>query len=443
MATTITREIVNLTAQVTVAPTPSTLQQSGAFISVGGTTLQTGTFQFCGGMSQLTAILGTSGNYIELTNMATTFIAQGTGVGFYVLELGAGTVIDTEIAALQTWISANPKIFYAYLVPANWDASKDEVGSVTITLGGSGYTTPPTVTFSAPTSGATATGTANLVNGSVTSVTITDPGYGYTAAPTVTFSAPTSGVTATGTANLASALDVLASNYASPTGKTYFFVTTNSTNVVNYSTQKSVVAVAESNLAPSTEFTAAALFYQWLVNNPSASNPLAPMGYRFAYGVTPWPQSGQSTAIDAVLTAYGNLIGTGAEGGISTACIFKGTTMDGTQASWWYGIDWCQIQVKQALAAAIIDGSNSNPPLVYNQTGINTLRAVAQNVLNSAVKFGCALTAVVSAVPFGTYTTENPNNYSAGIYNGLSATIVGQNGFLTITFNLDAVQFVA
>ena len=443
MATTITREIVNLTAQVTVAPTPSTLQQSGAFISVGGTTLQTGTFQFCGGMSQLTAILGTSGNYIELTNMATTFIAQGTGVGFYVLELGAGTVIDTEIAALQTWISANPKIFYAYLVPANWDASKDEVGSVTITLGGSGYTTAPTVTFSAPTSGATATGTANLVNGSVTSVTITDPGYGYTAAPTVTFSAPTSGVTATGTANLASALDVLASDYASPIGKTYFFVTTNSTNVVNYSTQKSVIAVAESNLAPSTEFTAAALFYQWLVNNPSASNPLAPMGYRFAYGVTPWPQSGQSTAIDAVLTAYGNLIGTGAEGGISTACIFKGTTMDGIQASWWYGIDWCQIQVKQALAAAIIDGSNSNPPLVYDQTGINTLRAVAQNVLNSAVKFGCALTAVVSTVPFVTYTTENPNNYSAGIYNGLSATIVGQNGFQTITFKLDAVQFVA
>lgn len=442
MATTITPRIVNVNAIVTRAPTPSQLQQSGALISLGGTNLTTGTYQFCGDLATVLSQLSATGNFAELTNMATTFFAQGNTVGLYLLELGTTTGVDAEIALLQTWITNNPGVFYAYLVPAAWDFSKDEVGSVTITNGGSGYTAAPTVTFSAPTTGTTATGTANIANGAVISVTITNPGSGYTTAPTVTFSAPTSGTTATGTANLASGLDILASNYASPTSKTYFFVTTTSSTVANYSTQKSVFAVIPAPTAPSTEFTAAAFFYQALVNNPGSANQLAPMAYRYLYGVTPWAPTGNQTTITNILTAYGNIVLTGSEGGISTACIFKGTTMDGEQFAWWYGIDWIQIQEKQALAAAIINGSNSNPPLLYNQAGINTLQATAQNIANSAVKFGCALSAVVTATPFYTYTTENPNDYNAGIYNGLACVAVGQNGFLTIEFNLDAVQFV-
>jgi hypothetical protein len=46
----------------------------------------------------------------------------------------------------------------------------------------------------------------------------------------------------------------------------------------------------------------------------------------------------------------------------------------------------------------------------------------------------------VTAIDFQMYTTQNPGDYSAGIYNGLAATVVGQNGFQTITFNIDAVQ---
>ena len=61
------------------------------------------------------------------------------------------------------------------------------VTGVSITGGGTGYSAPPTVTFSAPTSGTTATGTATIVAGAVTAVTIVNPGSGYTSAPTVTF----------------------------------------------------------------------------------------------------------------------------------------------------------------------------------------------------------------------------------------------------------------
>ena len=69
------------------------------------------------------------------------------------------------------------------------------VSAVNVAFVGSGYFGPnftyPTVTFSSPDSGANvATGTAVLANGSVTGVTITNAGSGYATPPTVTFSAP-------------------------------------------------------------------------------------------------------------------------------------------------------------------------------------------------------------------------------------------------------------
>ena len=42
MPTTITPQIVNVVANVVTAPTASTLQQSGALVSFGGTTLTAG-----------------------------------------------------------------------------------------------------------------------------------------------------------------------------------------------------------------------------------------------------------------------------------------------------------------------------------------------------------------------------------------------------------------
>jgi len=55
---------------------------------------------------------------------------------------------------------------------------------VTITNGGSGYVTPPTVHFSS----GSATATATITNGTVTSIQITNSGSGYVSAPTLSFS---------------------------------------------------------------------------------------------------------------------------------------------------------------------------------------------------------------------------------------------------------------
>ena len=70
-------------------------------------------------------------------------------------------------------------------------ATTGTVGVVTITDSGDGYYgTTPTVTFTAPTTGTTATGEVVAVGGTVRSVRIVNAGAGYTEVPTVTISNP-------------------------------------------------------------------------------------------------------------------------------------------------------------------------------------------------------------------------------------------------------------
>lgn len=108
------------------------------------------------------------------------------------------------------------------------------VASITMTNGGSGYTTAPTVTLSAPASGVTATATANLTGSTVTSISLTNvvegygAGSGYTTAPTVTITGG-GGTGATAVANLVSvpigkivaviAEQVFVCNMSSPAGQ--------------------------------------------------------------------------------------------------------------------------------------------------------------------------------------------------------------------------------
>lgn len=358
MATTIVPQIVTVNVTVQEAPAPSQYQQSGAIVSVGGTTLTTGDYQYCGNLAALTALLSAAGNSAELTDMATTFFAQGQAVGLYVLELGVQSSPDQ--AALGTWDAENPGVFYAYLVPADWDGA---------------------------------------------------------------------------------AMATVASSYAAPGAMKYFFVTTTSTTFTAYNSTKSVFAFADAPAMGSSEFDAASAFYNFLMNSPSAVNQLQPMGYRFLYGTTPWPTSGQASTIQTLLTGYVNISYPNNQAGLTSASLYRGTTMDGEQAAWWYGIDWVNVQANQALAAAVINGANGQPPVVYNQAGINTLQEILQSIADDAVQFGCVLSATVTAIPFSTYTAQNPDDYKAGLYKGFSLNVVGLNQFLNITFNLNATQF--
>jgi len=83
-----------------------------------------------------------------------------------------------------------------FTVDGNWSP---EVRSITITNGGSGYTSAPTVAIAAPSDGITATATATISGGAVTAITITNGGSNYNSVPSVTFSGG-GGSSAAGTA---------------------------------------------------------------------------------------------------------------------------------------------------------------------------------------------------------------------------------------------------
>ena len=71
-----------------------------------------------------------------------------------------------------------------------FDTLYEEVETVKLTNGGSGYTSPPTITIAAPGTawGVQATAVASIKNGSVDEITLVSSGRGYTSTPSITVS---------------------------------------------------------------------------------------------------------------------------------------------------------------------------------------------------------------------------------------------------------------
>lgn len=96
----------------------------------------------------------------------------------------------------------------AYIVRALGDSDRNAVSTqsgtvntITVSTGGSGYTTAPTISIAAPdvTGGVQATAIATVSNGAVTAITVINHGSGYTIAPVVTITGAGTGATATAT----------------------------------------------------------------------------------------------------------------------------------------------------------------------------------------------------------------------------------------------------
>ena len=138
-----------------------TIALSSPVTGVGGVTI-TG-----GGPFTLTA--HTSGANVLLANPANDY-QGGTSLAAGTLRVAAGAIPDTSTLTVSG---------------GAFDLSGC-VKSFTVTAGGSGYTTGPTITFSGGGSGATAV--AAVVGGAVTSVNMTSFGSNYTSAPTITLS---------------------------------------------------------------------------------------------------------------------------------------------------------------------------------------------------------------------------------------------------------------
>lgn len=373
--------------------TGSTTAYNGTFLCTI-TTVADFTFAVPGGTASPATgtLFYTPGDVSELSNMVTTFFAQGGGASVYVLELGAGNAADgqTDLAA---WITANPFFFYSYLLPKQFGVSSTFYSSFAI-------------------------------------------------------------------------------NYTSDEAKIYFHVTTSiafweANPTLFAATLKCLVVTIPAPTVGTTEFSAAAGFYVTLNINPSPSNQVTQAAFSFLSGVTPYPTLGNQALFVSLAAANINIVGTGAEGGISNTIWLYGATLDGNDFNkFWYSVDNVQINLDVNTSNAVINGSN-NPlsPLNYNQSGINTLQAVGVSTMRTEIATGLALgtliqttldgatfaqnlanglyigNVVVNAIPFATYAALEPTNYGKGIYAGLSVAYSVQLGFRQIIYNVTVSNF--
>jgi len=429
-----TVQIVTVNVTQTIAPAPSQLQRTGAFVSQGATTLAAGAYALLTQLSDLDAILAPS---ISITGMTfsvdtvevTTTTAHGIPVGQTVSVTVAGVTPTAYNGTFQATSTGTNTLTY----PLGTNPGVVTVQG-TLTLGSVAELTAMATTF--------------FAQGNVNSIYVLELGTGdaaagvealtdYIADPTLRFYAyllPKSW------ADESTAI-TMADNNSSTTAMVYFWVTTSILNYANWSGIKSVVMMLQDTSAPVTEFSLAAPLYKALAYNPSNTNKVAPFAFQYLVGVTPY--GGNRTSQQLLRTANCNYVGTGAEGGISNKLILWGVTADGRDYTYWYSVDWIQININLSLSNAIINGSN-NPinPLYYNQAGINTLQKVAQGTVNSGIAFGLVLApATVQAVPFVTYVTDNPSDYSIGKYAGLSLTYTPARGFTQIIFNVNVTDF--
>ena len=423
--------IVNVVVTQQVASAPNTLQQTGAFVSQGATTLPSGTSRLLTQLSDLSSILTGAVNISSITwatNVATVTTSSAHGIPsgdtVQVIITGVlpagynGTFLATSTGTTTfTYpLLANPGSYVSGGTETLEDVS--ELVAMATTFFAQGSTVPVYVLE---------LGVDSVANG-VTAL------EAYIANPTIKFYSYLLPKTWD-----VSAAQTMARLYTGTTAEVYFYVSSTLATYSGWNGIKSALVTVPSPSAPSIEFSAAAIFWSSLAYNPSVSNLPHPFEYTYVYAVTAYSTltNAQQTAL---LAAGVNWIGTGAQGGISNTLIMGGTYMDLNPFNYWYCVDWLSINVSQALAAAIINGSNlPTNPLYYNQAGINTLQKVAQATVNNGISFGLILSpATVQAVPFTTYVQQHPGDYATGTYNGLSLTFVPLRGFSSITIYLTA-----
>lgn len=458
--------IVTVNASVVTATAPSILQQTGAFVTQGGTTTAPGTLTLVSQMSDVTALLASSKAIGSIT--------------------WASSTVTVTTSAAHGWTNGDViKIVIAGASPIGYN------GTFTATVTGANTFTYP---LASNPGSATTTGNVTLYAVSqlrqmattyfagtgVGGVYVLELGEGSISAGVAALSSFLNDVSGTTQQQYAYLIPrewdansdflALVANYTSVSAMTYFYVTTTVANRAVYSgpAYKSVYAEVEAPAIAATEFSLASAFGNALKQRPSSTNKVPSMFCSPSYGTTAYPQRGNQTTFTQLRAANVGWISTGQEGGITSNIIYGPTMSDGQDWNFWYSVDWAQINMAQALANEVINGSASSlNPLYYNQLGINRLQNRVAQVAKNGVSYGLgngsvvltklstaqfalnyangdyANKIVINAEPFATYTSENPNDYGVGKYGGLSCIWIPQLGFRSVIFNLQATTLVA
>lgn len=440
--------IVIVKTTQTIAPEPATLQSSGALVSVGGTTQTAGNFTFLTQLSDLTSLLTPAAAITSLTWASevvtvTTSAPHGlTDADIYSLTItgavpvGYNGTFACTVTGASTFTYALTDDPGAETTPGTWaPASTAELLSMATTFFAQGASQGVFVLELgiAPVATAIAALSAYIVANPNSDYVAGATGYFYSYLLPREWDAN-------------SALLAMLAEYENPDSSTYFYITSTTDTYTSYTNlMKCAKVMIEAPSIPALEFSHAADFQHDLAYAPSSINLVTPNAFAYLFGVTPYPTKGNSALLATLKATYINIVGTGAEGGISDTILLYGTTMDGRDFSYWYSVDWVALNLNLDISNAIINGSN-NPqnPLYYDQAGINTLQAVAQDTMGRAVSFGLALGPItVTAVPFATYVKANPSDFPEGVYNGLGVTYTPNRGFTSITFNVNVTDFPA
>lgn len=461
-----TTAIVTVNASVVQAPAPSTLQQTGGLVSQGATTLTPGTAQLVATQDALVALLIAAKAITTLT--------------------WSGSVVTVTTTSPHGWTNGDViPIVIAGASPSGYNGAftGTVTGASTLTYplvsNPGSETVPGTVTLG-NVGELTAMGTTYFAGNGVPSVYVVELGEGTATegvAAITTFIAAVKGTSAQIYAYLVprewdnnAAFLTLCGNSTATDKELYFYTTTTVSNRAVYSTPgyKCVFAEVEAPGIPSTEFSLASAFGTALKANPSSTNKLAPLTYAPSFGTTAYPIRSNQAIFDELAAAKVGWIGTGQQGGVSGNILFQGFMSDGNVWNFWYSVDWAQINMAQAIANEVINGSASSiNPLYYNQPGIDRLQNRVIKTANQGVSSGLgngqvvatklpiaqflanynaglyAGQIVVNAEPFRAYSQENPNDYGIGKYAGLSCVWVPQLPFVNIFFNLQATTLIS
>jgi hypothetical protein len=538
--------IVQVNVTQKVAPTPSTLQRTGAIISQGGTNTAPGTRTLLTQPSDLTPLLPstkaitsatqttgtatitttvahqltvgdtllltitgvtpaayngtflctitgastftfplsgspgaasvqgvyTEADVAELTQMVTSFFAQGGTLSVYVFECGPGNATDGA-TYLNNWLIANPRTIYSWLVPREWDNNASFLAMIP------SYENTGALTYFWVTT-TLATYTAYTALMKCVNALIEAPVYGVHKANSLTALTWSGGLA---TATTTSAHGVAVGEYFTisgcvPVGYNGVFLaaagTTGSTliwSLANNPGSETTLGTLQASYyasagLPSTEFSQAGPFYASLNYNASSSSKVGPLEFQFVFGVTPFPTAGNSSLLTTLKAANISVIGTGAEGGTANTMVLWGNMLDGNPYNYWYSVDYVHIWLGLNISNAVINGSNDPAnPLYLDQAGITRLEGVGAQTLSNMVTFGLALgkvvqaamdgpsfalaedagqfdgQCVINAVPFAAYYLANPGDYKIGRYAGYSVAYTPLRGFDSIVFNVSAVSF--
>lgn len=342
------------------------------------------------------SVMGTVTPYAatELSQMNTSYWAQGTSRAVYVLELGEGTT-QQGVAYLATFIAEDISMgntyqkFFSYLVPREWDAD-----ATFKTLCGL-YTTP-----------------ASLVKFFVTTTVATYAAWVSTAFPNVMALVESPDIPATEFSMAAvfqSSLsnDPGSANKVPPMAYRFMYGTTVYPIENNSAVLKSLEAANISYIGSSAE---GGLSNMMLVKG----NMLDGKPFNYWYSVA-W------TAINLELDLANEVIN-----GSNTTINPLYFDQD--------GIDRLQKRALKTMRNGVTYG------LILGQV-IDT--KLTTDVFNANFNNGDYTgNAVINAVPFADYTAANPSDYQDGKYGGLSAVMTPKRGFDSITFNVNVTNFV-